>query len=153
MGRPLVELREVQLSDVGSFFEHQRDPDATAMAAFPARERDTHAAHWEKILGDPTCLARTVLVDGGVAGNIGSWNQEGHREVGYWIANECWGKGVATEALRQFLRVERGRPLQAWVAEHNAASARVLEKCGFVPIDRPEGAPATHDVFELRAAT
>ena len=140
-------------ADIGSFFEHQRDPDATAMAAFPAREREAHAEHWEKILHDPTCVARTILADGAIAGNLGSWNQDGHREVGYWIAKEHWGRGIATEALAQFLRVERTRPLQAWVAVHNAASARVLEKCGFVPADRPADAPATHDVFELRAAT
>lgn len=143
----------MQPNDIGVFFEHQRDPDATAMAAFPARERDAHTAHWEKVLGDPANLARTIVAEGEVAGNVGSWNGEGHREVGYWIAKECWGKGIATEALRQFLRVEQTRPLQAWVAVGNPASARVLEKCGFVPVDRPPEAPATHDVFELPAAT
>ena len=31
-------LRNVAESDLPIFFEHQRDPDATAMAAFPSRE-------------------------------------------------------------------------------------------------------------------
>ena len=34
-----VVLREVSPDDVPVFFEHQRDPAATAMAGFPARDR------------------------------------------------------------------------------------------------------------------
>ena len=36
---------------------------------------------------------------GGVAGNTGSWEQDGRREIGYWIGMEHWGKGVATKAV------------------------------------------------------
>jgi RimJ/RimL family protein N-acetyltransferase len=50
-------------------------------------------------------------------------------EVGYWIGREYWGKGVATEALSQFLaHAEVRRPLHAAVAKHNVGSIRVLEK-------------------------
>jgi RimJ/RimL family protein N-acetyltransferase len=117
--------------DVLVFFEHQLDPDASAMAAFPSRDREAHLAHWRKIAGDPTALARTVVVDGRVAGNIGSWEQDGERDVGYWIGREFWGRGVATAALAQLLVILRARPLYAHVARHNAGSIRVLEKCGF----------------------
>ena len=41
------------------------------------------------------------------------------------------GRGVATEALSAFLRLEPIRPLYAGVAKHNVASIRVLQKCGF----------------------
>jgi RimJ/RimL family protein N-acetyltransferase len=65
------------------------------MAAFPARDRAAFDAHWAKILGNPAMVKQTILVDGQdgqVAGNIGSWPQDGVRLVGYWIGKEHWGK-------------------------------------------------------------
>ncbi len=51
--------------------------------------------------------------------------------VGYWIGREHWGKGIATRALTLLLTEVDTRPLHAHVAQHNAGSIRVLEKCGF----------------------
>src|SRR6266511_3124980 len=126
-----VILREVTEADLPIFFEHQLDPDANRMAAFPARDRDAFMAHWAKILSDETLITKAILVDGQVAGNIVSWAQFGEREVGYWIGKEYWGKGVATRALAAFLGYVSARPLYAHVAKHNIGSRRVLEKCGF----------------------
>jgi RimJ/RimL family protein N-acetyltransferase len=126
-----VRLRDVTASDLPIFFEHQLDPDATQMAAFPARARDAFMAHWAKILGNQTVIANTILFDGRVAGNIVSWQGSGQREVGYWLGKEYWGKGIATQALSEFLTHVTARPLYAHVAAHNIASIRVLEKCGF----------------------
>lgn len=101
------------------------------MAAFPARESDAFMAHWAKILGDETVTKKTIVFDGYVAGNVVGFGPPDERAVGYWIGRECWGKGVATKALSEFLGHEQTRPLYAHVAKHNAASIRVLEKCGF----------------------
>ena len=127
----VVRLRDVTEADLPLFFEHQRDPVATAMAAFPAREWAPFLAHWTSILADPTLAKQTILVDEQVAGNIGSWEQDGQREVGYWLDRAYWGRGVATRALALFLRQVPARPLYAYVAHHNIGSRRVLEKCGF----------------------
>lgn len=124
-------MRDVCASDLPIFFEHQHDPEANRMAAFPARERSSFVAHWEKILGDHTITKKTVLFDGQVAGNVVSFEQNGRREVGYWIGRRFWGKGVATAALSALLDLVETRPLYARVAKHNVASIRVLEKCGF----------------------
>ena len=43
----------------------------------------------------------------------------------------CVPKYIATRALAEFLVVEPIRPLHAWVALHNVASIRVLEKAGY----------------------
>jgi RimJ/RimL family protein N-acetyltransferase len=127
-----VRLRDVEPNDLPVFYEQQLDPDATRMAAFPARDRATFVAHWERnILGNPDAIAQTILVDDEVAGNIGSWSQESIRLVGYWIGKEYWGRGVATRALTAFLHHVTERPLHAHVVEHNVGSIRVLEKCGF----------------------
>jgi RimJ/RimL family protein N-acetyltransferase len=76
-------------------------------------------------------IARAFVVDGEVAGTIGSWGDPDEREVTYWIGRSYWGKGIATAALNAFLTVDRSRPLHARVAHDNVASHRVLEKCGF----------------------
>jgi RimJ/RimL family protein N-acetyltransferase len=128
---PKVQLRDVEAGDLALFFEHQRDPVAVAMVVFRSRDAAEFAQHWAKLLLDETKLKKTIVVDGAVAGNIGSWTAEGKREVGYWIDRAFWGRGVATEALTAFLRLEQTRPLHAGVAKHNTASIRVLQKCGF----------------------
>jgi RimJ/RimL family protein N-acetyltransferase len=67
-----------------------------------------------------------------VVGHIASFDLEGHREVTYWIGREDWGRGIATRALQEFLQLEATRPLYAHAASDNAASIRVLTKCGFL---------------------
>ena len=103
--------------DLPVFFEHQRDPEANRMAAFPPRDRDAFMAHWTTILRDASVVVRTVLLDGEVAGNVVAFDFEGRREVGYWIGRAFWGKGVATSALRAFLAEVTERPIYAGVAE------------------------------------
>ena len=98
-----VRLRDVAEADLPIFFEHQLDPEATQMAAFPARDRDAFMAHWAKILADESGGKQTILVDGQVAGNVVSWGEPGERHVGYWIGRHYWGRGVATRALTAYL--------------------------------------------------
>lgn len=132
MSEPPVELRETIEADLQTLYEHQADPEGSAMAAFPSRDLPAFLAHQAKIQADPAVIARTIVADGQIVGSIGSWDAEGERDVGYWIGRRHWGKGYATAGLRAFLEVERSRPLVAHVAEHNVGSRRVLEKCGFV---------------------
>jgi RimJ/RimL family protein N-acetyltransferase len=124
-------LREVKEDDLPVFFEHQLDPDATRMAAFPPRDRNAFMAHWTRIMADETVIKKTILFDGDVAGNVVSFVRSGEREVGYWIGKNYWGRGVATQALSEFLDHVEARPLYGHVARHNGASIRVLQKCGF----------------------
>jgi len=56
-------------------------------------------------------------------------------EVGYWIGEAFWGRGLATEALKCFTAYafeqfpfER---LEGWIFATNPASGRVLEKAGY----------------------
>ena len=126
-----IQLRNVEAADLPLFFEHQRDPIAVAMVAFNSRDRAAFDQHWAKLLANDSCLKKTIVVDGEVAGNIGSWTADGKREIGYWLDRAFWGRGVGTEALSAFLSLEPTRPLYAGVAKHNVASIRVLRKCGF----------------------
>ena len=137
-------LRDVVESDLDTFYEHQREPEANEMAIFPARDREAFDAHWQRILADESLIKKTIVHEGDVAGNIGSWEQDGQRLVGYWVGREFWGKGVATSALAEFVEEVTDRPLHAWVATSNVGSIRVLEKCGFVQVGS-----RTTDVEEL----
>ena len=128
-------LRAVLDADLPVFFEHQQDREAVFMAAFTPRDpadRAAFDAHWARIRADPAVLMRTILVEGRVAGHIASFTGFGEREVTYWLGRAYWGRGLATRALREFLKLERTRPLYGRAGKDNLASVRVLEKCGFV---------------------
>jgi ribosomal-protein-alanine N-acetyltransferase len=60
-----------------------------------------------------------------------------HRaEIGYWLAKPFWGRGIMTDVVQRLCQVgfeEFGLvKIIAYVNATNPASARVLEKCGFV---------------------
>jgi RimJ/RimL family protein N-acetyltransferase len=130
--RAEVELRETIDADHGPLFEFQADSEASAMAAFPSRDLPAFLEHQARIDADPSTILRTIVAGGEVVGSIGSWEVGGERDVGFWIGRDHWGNGYATAALRAFLDIERHRPLNAHVADHNVGSRRVLEKCGFM---------------------
>jgi RimJ/RimL family protein N-acetyltransferase len=147
-------LRAVVEADLPVLYEHQRDREAAAMAAFPPRERDAFMAHWAKTLANDSALTWTVVSDGAVAGTIGCWEDDGRRLVGYWIGREFWGRGLATQALAELLDVVAARPLHAYVAKRNVASIRVLEKCGFVEAGEHAGDDGIAELLlELRAGS
>ena len=129
-----VSLRDVTESDLETFYDNQLDPEANRMAAFTApdpTDREAFATHWERLLADDAVTVRTVTVDGRVAGNVLLFPHRGQLEVGYWLGREFWGRGIATRALVEFLKVVAIRPLYARVAKDNIGSMRVLSKCGF----------------------
>jgi RimJ/RimL family protein N-acetyltransferase len=151
-----VSLRDVREDDLPAFFGHQLDPEAVRMAGFPARGRDEFMAHWTKIMAGRTAVLRTILLRGEVAGNIVAWEQSGALNVGYWLGRAYWGKGIASAALSRFLTEVSARPIHACVAKHNAASIRVLQKCGFVitgedRFARTEGEPGEEFIMTLGA--
>ena len=127
-------LRNLVESDLPVLFEQQRDPAANWMAAFVSRDpsdRDAFLKHWRRVLGDPSCTIKAIVRNGEVVGSVGSFLWEGKPQVTYWIGKQYWGQGIATRALAEFVRDLKTRPLYASAARDNAASIRVLEKCGF----------------------
>ncbi|GAB4189645.1 MAG: GNAT family N-acetyltransferase [Wenzhouxiangellaceae bacterium] len=84
------------------------------------------------------CLA--IEYQGRLAGGVGVTAQSGWRshigEIGYWLGQPFWGRGVATEAVRQMTELAFSEDgylkLVAPVLAPNIASMRVLEKNGYV---------------------
>ena len=63
-------------------------------------------------------------------------DSNGVAEIGYWILEEYQGQGYATEAVEAALSWAFQNPnvtaIEAETEDDNAASKRVLEKCGFL---------------------
>lgn len=84
-------------------------------------------------------FAFAITVDDKVVGSIGVFRQGNiHRltaELGYYIAEEYWGKGIMTEAVRQICQYvfEKSDIIRIYAEPfaYNVASCRVLEKAGF----------------------
>ncbi|MFJ8536501.1 GNAT family N-acetyltransferase [Streptomyces sp. NPDC093591] len=127
-----VRLRDVLDADLETFLAQEHDPEAVRRSGFTPRPRDAFLKHWRKnVLGDETCLVRTVLVGDDVAGSVVSWWDGDRRFLGYWLGRPYWGRGVGTKALALFLALERTRPLYADPIHGNTASVRLLERHGF----------------------
>src|SRR5271167_4041866 len=90
-------LRTVTAADLDKYFEWQRDKEASYMAAFLSRDpsdREAFDKHMSKILADDSVKIRTVVCDGIVVGQVGSFLRDETREVTYWIDKAYWGQGI-----------------------------------------------------------
>lgn len=89
--------------------------------------------------GEERQLSRAIIIEGKAAGSIGVFVKddvfEKSAELGYWLAEACWGRGVMTEAVRQICReaFDRFDILRVFAEPFadNRGSRRVLEKAGF----------------------
>jgi RimJ/RimL family protein N-acetyltransferase len=137
----VVSLRKIEPADLDAFYTHQLDPTAIKMAAFVSdrKGREAFDTHWNKILKSPQNINRAVVADGQVAGYVACYPLEGNLEVTYWIDRKFWDRGIATEALKQLLRLVTVRPITGRAAADNHGSVRVLQKCGFKIIGKDKG--------------
>ncbi|MEM9016666.1 MAG: GNAT family N-acetyltransferase [Verrucomicrobiota bacterium] len=138
-----IVLRGALRSDLPMFFEFQSDPIAVHMAAFThegTSHRELFLARWERILANPSVIARSIVRGEDLLGSVLSYEESGRPEVTYWIGRRHWGEGVATNALKLFLQTaDTRRPMRARAAKDNLASLRVLEKCGFELVEETRG--------------
>lgn len=107
---------------------------------FPTPYTVLDAMNWlESIRKTRPILNFAILYQGRIAGNIGIVPKDDvYRmsvEIGYFIGEEFWGKGIATEATRLLVEyIEKEFTIvriYAEVFETNKASMRVLQKNGF----------------------
>ena len=84
-------------------------------------------------------FAYAITIDGRAVGSIGAFRQSNIHfrtaELGYYLAEKYWGKGVMTDAVRQlcekiFSQTDIVR-IYAEPFAYNTGSRRVLEKAGF----------------------
>ncbi len=107
----------------------ETDADAFLARVAKATEQQGQSAHFAIRTGDDALIGGCGLNDL----EVGKSHQA---EVGYWLAKPLWGQGIMTAVVRrscQYAFDEFGlAKIIAHVFTGNPASARVLEKCGFL---------------------
>jgi len=137
-----VTLRKWKKSDVDALAKIANNKNIADnlrdMFPYPYKKKD--AKNWiENVKKQEVANSYCIEVDGQVAGSIGFFQKEDvyrkNIEIGYFIGEEFWGRGVGTEAIRQALGYIENNfdavRIYAEVFEHNIASMKVLEKNGF----------------------
>ncbi|MDP2619043.1 MAG: GNAT family N-acetyltransferase [Hyphomicrobiales bacterium] len=130
--------RPVDAAALAALANDPRVVENTGRLPYPYGEED--ARRW---IASPVAAreARFAIVlkppDGRLVGVVGFDRLEGGDapDLGYWLGEPHWGRGLATEAARavvDFAFLAHGyKRLAAGCRITNAASRRVLEKCGF----------------------
>jgi ribosomal-protein-alanine N-acetyltransferase len=140
-------LRPVAEADADAVFAACSNPTLTRFTLFETHQtrddslafvRDYVAARYAEMVPDPFAVTLKDDPESWMIGAVGChWGAREHKvmELGYWVAEHLWGRGIAAEATAAVVRfvfaaypVER---LQSRVFVGNPASARVLEKVGF----------------------
>lgn len=138
----MIRLREYESSDAPRLVELANNQKVSQFLIYtfpyPYTEED---ANWWITTGarDNGAITKVIEYDGIFIGSVGITPQPGWRshtaEIGYWLGEEFWGRGLATQVLELMTKhafSEGGwEKLFAPVLAPNRASARVLEKNGY----------------------
>ncbi|MGI9073190.1 MAG: GNAT family N-acetyltransferase [Bryobacteraceae bacterium] len=137
-------LRRWEPSDKTSLIRHANNKKVSRNLRdrFPYPYTDAHANAFLAAARDPNSrdFIYAIVVGGEAVGGIGVHPRkdvERHSaETGYWLGEDFWGRGIATAAVRKVSQRALCEPdiyrIFATVFASNPASARVLEKAGFM---------------------
>jgi ribosomal-protein-alanine N-acetyltransferase len=145
LSTPRLILRPFTEADAEPLFEHARNPNVTRYTLWEAHRgvaetltfvRDYAILRYREGMAEPYAI--TLTSDPKPIGSCGCfWASRPNlsMELGYWLAEPFWGRGLAAEACRALLNhvfwEYAPKRLQARVIAGNSASARVLGKLGF----------------------
>ena len=136
----MILLREFRTQDTDSLVRHLNNEHVvrylTSRIPFPYTQND---AQWWIQTGCKDGVVKAIEYMGELAGTVGAHPGDHQHartaEIGYWLGEEFWGKGIATEAVRimtdEIFSTTDIVRLFAPVFSPNKASMRVLEKCGY----------------------
>jgi RimJ/RimL family protein N-acetyltransferase len=135
-------LRPWTASDAPSLVRNANDKAVSRCLSdrfpFPYTDEDAQA-FLSMAIGQPK-LNLAIEVEGAAVGGIGLRPGEGELRigchVGYWLGRRCWGRGLMSRILPAYcdfvFRNFGFERLHTTVMANNPASARVLEKSGFL---------------------
>jgi ribosomal-protein-alanine N-acetyltransferase len=136
-------IRPWRLDDAKSLAKHANNRKVWLalrdLFPHPYSVHDAHEFLQKKITEQPATNF-CIEIDGAAVGGIGIHvGQDVHRHtatLGYWLGEKFWGRGIVTEAVAAlsdfWFENFPLRRISAEVFANNPASARVLEKAGFV---------------------
>ena len=135
-------VREFHADDAASLARHadNRNVWLNLRDLFPHPYTEAHAAGYiAHVRKRPEVLSFAIDVGGAAVGSIslrrGEDIERFTAELGYWLGEEFWGRGIVSEAIRDV--TERGFALHGLIRifavpfTRNVASCRVLEKNGY----------------------
>lgn len=140
---PRLILRKIKVCDAEDMFDYSRREDVTRYLLWDAHPDLFYTEHFIRYLQERYSVADYydwAIVwqeNGKMIGTCGFTSFDvpnNAAEIGYALSPEYWGRGVATEAVERLLRfafcdLALSR-VSAVCMEGNAASLRVMEKCG-----------------------
>ncbi|GGH22287.1 GNAT family N-acetyltransferase [Mucilaginibacter phyllosphaerae] len=135
-------LRHWQQADAPALQKHANNPKVPAYLQdrFPTPYTLKDAeAFIGLMLNRLTVTNFAIIINGEAAGGIGlQLRDDVHRKsplIGYWLGEQYWGRGIATEAVRLVTAYTFTNfdiiCIQAAIFSKNPASMRVLEKAGY----------------------
>lgn len=142
-----INLRPIQLSDIDDFMVWASDVRVTQFCTWDPYTSRAEALRFFTNNAMPHPWYRAICAGGRAVGSIsatpGSGSRSSTAELGYVLAFDHWGKGIATEAVKMvastiFQELPLLEKLEAFVDVDNVRSQRVLEKAGFVKEDLME---------------
>lgn len=134
---PRLVLRSARADDLEAMHAVLSDPRATRWWSTPPHETLEQTKAWldGMIANGPDHPDFVVELDGRVIGKAGFYRMP---DVGYILHPDVWGRGLAGEAVGAAIdHVFRTRDVDTLTADvdpGNAASIRLLERLGFVPV-------------------
>lgn len=139
----MIVLREYAASDLAELvgLANSRNVSRYLVHTFPYPYTRTDGEWWiETGSKENGATTKAIEYDGRFAGSIGVKPQPGWKahmaEIGYWIGERYWGRGIASESLKRMTQWAFShygyRKLFAPVLGPNKGSIRVLEKNGYV---------------------
>ncbi|KAH6821589.1 Acyl-CoA N-acyltransferases superfamily protein [Perilla frutescens var. hirtella] len=148
-----ITLRPIKVSDIEDFMVWASDERVSHFCTWETYTSHDQALHFFNNNAIPHPWYQAICTDDRAIGSISVTPNSGNRsctaELGYVLAFDHWGKGIATEAVkiaastifRDWPLLER---LEAFVDVDNIGSQRVLAKSGFVR----EGVLRKYDVVK-----
>lgn len=136
-------LRRATMDDLAAI--HALMSDGEVMRYWSTLPHDTieQTTDWLRSMVDADMMESDDYVierDGRVIGKIGCWKLP---EIGFYLAQDQWGQGIASEAMTAYLARRRalGEPatLVADVDPNNQPSLGLLTRHGFVETGRATG--------------
>jgi RimJ/RimL family protein N-acetyltransferase len=137
-------LRPWAPGDEDALVRHANNPNVarTLRDRFPHPYTHDDARNWieRHPADDEPTLDFAIVLDGESVGGVGLIPRTDilrcSIEVGYWLAEPLWGRGIVSEAVAAvvpyvFATFPEVRVVQAHHLASNPGSGRVLEKCGF----------------------
>lgn len=136
-------LRGFRQSDLDDLFAYAQNPSVGPAAGWkPHESREESRRVLDMFMEQGDVWALEYRASGHVIGSLGLHRDPKRpganaRMLGYVLAQEHWGQGLMTEAARRAVRyafeVLGVEVLSVYRFPFNGRSARVIEKCGFVP--------------------